>query len=271
LNCFPERYRVNSNLKRYDLFGWDYEQRNPLTHEEISWYLNFAGKTGGPVLELACGTGRLLSVIAENGFDIDGIDLSPTMLELAAQRVAGLSSEVASRIHLYNQDITSFSLERRFGLVFIADGSFGVLTTKEQQRMCLQNVCRHLRSDGVFLITVRRFDPSRFLGGKQIIDWSEPVRHPVDGSLVARRWEIDLVDTGTRLQGFFYYRVSRADGSEAIEECYFESPVMSESDYISLFSETVFQPEAYVNYRERMDDGKHPVLCFVCAKTGNED
>ncbi len=53
--------------KRYELFGWDYEYRNPLIKEEVAWYREFALQSGGPILELACGTGRLLVSLAREG------------------------------------------------------------------------------------------------------------------------------------------------------------------------------------------------------------
>ena len=120
---------IDSNLERYERFGWDYEYISPLTDNEIAWYLKFAGRTGGPILELACGTGRLLVAIAEAGFEAEGIDLSSCMLNIATKRISGLSPEVASRIRLHRMDMTTFELDRRFGLVIIADNSFSELKT----------------------------------------------------------------------------------------------------------------------------------------------
>jgi ubiquinone/menaquinone biosynthesis C-methylase UbiE len=47
---------MRPDLERYDRFGWDYELHNPLSEKAVSWYAKFASDTGGPVLELACGT-----------------------------------------------------------------------------------------------------------------------------------------------------------------------------------------------------------------------
>ncbi len=59
---------MNTDLKRYELFGWDYEHHSPLSKREVAWYKRFAHRIGGPVLELACGTGRLLILIAKEGY-----------------------------------------------------------------------------------------------------------------------------------------------------------------------------------------------------------
>ena len=65
---------MQTGLKRYELFGWDYEHHCPLSEQEANWYKRFLRKTGGPVLELACGTGRLLTCLAKEGCDVVGID-----------------------------------------------------------------------------------------------------------------------------------------------------------------------------------------------------
>lgn len=71
---------------RYNQFGWDYELLNPLGDLELSWYRRFAVEVGGPILELACGTGRLLVKLAEAGHQIDGIDISETMLKICGEK-----------------------------------------------------------------------------------------------------------------------------------------------------------------------------------------
>lgn len=257
---------MNQDLKRYDLFGWDYPHVNPLAEKEIDWYAEFARRTGGPVLELACGSARLLTAIARIGFTCDGIDLSAGMLAIAEEALSLLPPEVRSRIRLHRADISRFHLDRQFGLVFIADNSLRELSTRKQQLSCLRCVHRHLRSDGKFLVTVRRFDPVRYVHGRRDIPWSEPLRHPLTGDLVQRRIETRLSKDGKRIRGTMIYRTTRADGGESVEEYPFETPVMCRNDYLSLFSETGFSPHVFADYEEREEDGQNQVLCFVCDK-----
>jgi len=58
---------VDNNLKRYELFGWDYKFLNPLTDNEVVWYVKYAQRVGDPVLELACGTGRRITAYDSRG------------------------------------------------------------------------------------------------------------------------------------------------------------------------------------------------------------
>jgi len=257
---------VAVNPARYEQFGWDYERFNPLTDEEIAWYVGFARSAGGPVLELACGTGRLLVAIAGAGLQIEGIDLSPRMLGMARERIRQSPSEVASRVLVHQADMTSFRLGRSFGLVLLADNSFGELTTPEEQLSCLKCASRHLRPDGRLLVTVRRFDASVFRNGQTQSEWSEPMHHPETGDLVRRRTTTDLVQAGKRVRTTIFYGTVHEDGTETTQKYFWEAPVMSTADYISLFSQAGFRTEVSAGYEERPDDGESPVLCFVCEK-----
>ena len=257
---------MKTDLKRYELFGWDYEHHCPLGEKEMAWYKKFLRKTGGPVLELACGTGRLLISIAREGYEVVGIDLSMGMLHLAKERLSQLPLEVQKRIRLYNRDMSNFQLDQQFGFIIIADNSLRELTTKEQQLSCLKCVDHHLQPGGKFLVTVRRFDPTKFKNGRRDIPWSDPIRHPNTNDSVRRRMEIQLSEDGKWIRGVMFYKTIHANGSETIEECPFEAPVMLTDDYISLLSKAGFSSNVFVGYEEQEDDGKNSVLCFVCDK-----
>ena len=259
---------MEPDLKRYELFGWDYEHHSPLTEREVDWYRSFLRKTGGPVLELACGTGRLLVSLARQGYEVVGIDLSTTMLHLARERIGRLPGEVQKRIALHNVNMSDFQLGRTFGLIFIADNSFRVLKTREQQLSCLKCVHRHLQPGGTFLVTERRFDPTKFNDNQRDVPWSEPMRHPTTGALVRRKIEMRVTKDRRSIRGVMFYQTVDTDGRETTEQCPFELPVMLKDDYISLFSEAGFSPRVFVDYDRREDDGKNPLLCFACDKLG---
>ena len=257
---------MKPDLKRYELFGWDYERHSPISDLETRWYKEFAGRTGGPVLELACGTGRLPIPIAEEGYEVVGIDLSRTMLRLARERISRLPHDVQKRIRLHKGDMSDFQLNRQFGLVLVADNSFRELSSKAQMLACLQCCHRHLRPGGKLLVTVRRFDQAHFKNNERHIPWSRPIRHPDTGDLVTRRIETRLSEDGQWISGTMFYKTVGANGTETVEECPFEAPVMLTEHYISLFSSAGFSTSVFVGYEEREDDGQDPIICFVCDK-----
>jgi len=81
------------------------------------FYVGLAREAGGPVLEVACGTGRVLLPCLQAGVDIDGLDLFPEMLDVLRHKAAerGLSPR------LYQTDMRDFTLPRRFNLKYIGE------------------------------------------------------------------------------------------------------------------------------------------------------
>jgi 2-polyprenyl-3-methyl-5-hydroxy-6-metoxy-1,4-benzoquinol methylase len=94
------------------------------------------GRGTRPVLELACGTGRLTIPIARDGHETVGLDTSPTMLEAA--RAKAESSGLGNTF--VRGDMRAFALHRHFGLIVVSCNSLAHLTTNEDLRACLRRV-----------------------------------------------------------------------------------------------------------------------------------
>lgn len=101
---------------------------------------------GGPVLELAIGTGRLALPLAERGLRVDGIEQSEAMIEQLRARPGGGALEVTCG------DMARVALPGRYRLVFVAFNSLMNLVTQDEQVRCVANAARHLSDDGVFVV-----------------------------------------------------------------------------------------------------------------------
>ncbi|MFN8523263.1 MAG: class I SAM-dependent methyltransferase [Chloroflexota bacterium] len=133
-----------NDLARY--YDWEHD-----TYEDDeAMYLEFARRTGDPVLELACGSGRILAPLAIHGFSVVGVDSSAEMLEAAAARVRrhGLDDRVA----LHQADMRTLALQRRFPLAIVALDSFGLLLDPADQSAALEAVYRHLDPGGLLIL-----------------------------------------------------------------------------------------------------------------------
>lgn len=113
------------------------------------FYLGKIKNTKGKVLEVGTGTGRLLIEALENGADIYGIDISPSMLDFLK---AKLTSEHRERISI--QNIVDFKLNIKFDLIIAPFRVFMHLTEKEDQLNALNNVYFHLNPGGRFIFDV---------------------------------------------------------------------------------------------------------------------
>ena len=124
---------------------------------EVPFYVEEARRGGGPVLELGCGTGRILIPVAEAGVEAVGLDLSPAMLAVARKRVDRCPDEIRRRIETVDGDMAEFSLGRRFKLIMIPYRAFLHLLTPEDQRRSLGCIREHLDDDGRLIFNI--FDP----------------------------------------------------------------------------------------------------------------
>ena len=129
----------------------EYYDVDHATQIDIDLYLEYAGQCGSPILELACGTGRVLIPVAEAGHEIYGLDLSENMLNRCRKKVA--QREWQDRVHLLLADMSSFELPRAdIGLAYIPVRSFMHLNTQAEQLACLDRTFACLRPGGLFIV-----------------------------------------------------------------------------------------------------------------------
>lgn len=134
-------------VKYYDLtFGISGEA-------ELAWYLHKAQSSGGPVLDLASGTGRLAILLAEKGFEVHAIDQSEGMLHQLKAKLAHQSTLVRHRIHISRQSMADFNLPLKFNTIICCDSFFHNLTS-DTQASCLQRVNHHLAPTGRFVFNL---------------------------------------------------------------------------------------------------------------------
>ena len=133
-------------MSQYDQWAAIYDSVYAYVRDDIPFYVEEARRSGGPVLELGCGTARVAIPIARTGIDIVGIDSSPAMLEVARLKVDG--ARLADRLRLVEADMRDFSLDERFSLAIIPFRGFLSLLSVEDQMLTLGNIKRHLAPGG---------------------------------------------------------------------------------------------------------------------------
>jgi SAM-dependent methyltransferase len=120
----------------------------------VDFYRTEAGRQGGRVLELGCGTGNQLIPIASDGHPCVGLDLSPDMLAQARRK----AHERGVTVQWMQGDMRAFELGRTFDFVFISANSLLHLHAAEDLVSCFRSVRRHLASGARFVFDV--FNPS---------------------------------------------------------------------------------------------------------------
>ena len=140
----------------YDSIAPFYDVEHARFDEDIDLYMNFAELRGGPLLELACGSGRLLLPLARAGYEVTGVDTSAAMLDLA--RLALETEGVTARCELVQQDMCALHLGKKFHMAFIALGSFGHICARKAQQQALAAIRAHLSAGGTFILDISNED-----------------------------------------------------------------------------------------------------------------
>ncbi|HVZ72577.1 MAG TPA: class I SAM-dependent methyltransferase [Polyangia bacterium] len=174
------------------LYDWEYRRRR----DDVRFYRMLADERGGPILDLACGSGRLLAPLARDGHLVVGIDRSAPMLARAAERVARLPRAARRRVLLARGDLRTLAARPRFAFAIVA--FHGI---------------QHLVTDGDLLRFFRRARAALVPGGWLVFDAFVPdadflVRARAAGP--EHRWartRFRHPTTGERLEYTASYRV----------------------------------------------------------------
>lgn len=167
------------NENAYDAIARWYDLEHHDFADDLDLYRGFAEATGSPVLELGCGSGRVLVPLAESGFTVTGIDRSKVMLGRA--RDAATLAGVAGRVTLMQSDMASFQLPTRdYRLAFVALGSFQHLARLSDRRAMLSNLRTHVVPGATVVLDLaqselRRLSQFAELGQiAHVGTWTEP-------------------------------------------------------------------------------------------------
>jgi SAM-dependent methyltransferase len=124
---------------------------------DVDFYVEEARTYDGKILELGCGTGRVLIPVARLGKEITGVDSSPRMLAQCQLRLDEEPPEVRDKVSLVQADMRDMDLGERFSLAMIPFRPFQHLVAVSDQIAALQTIHRHLEPGGRLIFDV--FNP----------------------------------------------------------------------------------------------------------------
>jgi SAM-dependent methyltransferase len=229
--------------------------------DAFDFYLAYAQRANGPILEPMCGTGRFLLPLLEQGFDVEGLDHSKDML--AVCRALAADRGLAPVLH--QRGIDELPRERSFSLVFIPLGSFSLLTDRAVVQKSLRMIHDVLLPGGTFAVEVERMQelPSttsgtwggRWLerpdGAKLVISWLSQYSAFEGISRSLHRYE--LIDRGALV-------------STEFED--FELRVYEPAAFEALLAEAGFTDIArFKPYEPEPPDDSDEAIIFVARKS----
>ena len=139
----------------YDDWAEIYDEVYSELLHDVPFYVQQATKSGGPVLELGCGTGRISLAIASSGIRTVGVDISPKMIAVAKGKAE--QSGLGDSCIFQTGDMASTHIAERFGAVLFPFRSFQSMASGEEQFAALDTAARHLSPGGRLILDI--FNP----------------------------------------------------------------------------------------------------------------
>jgi SAM-dependent methyltransferase len=126
---------------------------------DVEFYVAMAARAAGPVLEVGCGTGRVLLPMARVGATVTGVDPSPLMRQQLLAKLSAEPEEVRGRVTVHAGRFQALPVPGPFALVCSPFRAFQHLYCREDQLAALQEMARVLAPDGLVAFDVFDFDP----------------------------------------------------------------------------------------------------------------
>ncbi|HXW56677.1 MAG TPA: class I SAM-dependent methyltransferase [Candidatus Cybelea sp.] len=236
---------------------------------DLAFYVDLARSVGGPVLEIGCGTGRVLLPIARAGVRIHGLDRSRAMLDVLKEKLAREPQQVQSRVALHSDDLREVRLNRQFPLIIMPFRPLQHMHTIEDQLAALETVTLHLGERGQFAFDVfsPRFDSLLSGIGEERFEMEWPAEGR-PGTIVRRVYRKDSVDQiHQRFSGVFIYRFYEGERIVREETAPLDMTWFTYPQLRLLFLLSGLQPvEEYGSFAKAPLDNSSPEMIFVLRK-----
>jgi ubiquinone/menaquinone biosynthesis C-methylase UbiE len=190
MNNYDQDYEYGGMLAE----TWDLLRGDTSQWADRYFYRRFIDQIGGRVLDVGCGTGRLLLDYLADGIEIEGVDNSPEMLAICRRK----AEEHGLTPMLYEQSMVDMNLPRLYQVIIVPSSSFQLITESEEARKTMENFFRHLEPGGIlimpFMIIWQEGDP---LDTGWIQDGEQKLP---EGGAVIRRWSRAKYDPQKQLE-----------------------------------------------------------------------
>jgi SAM-dependent methyltransferase len=255
-----------------DLYG-DYARFYDLDfgerQDDLLMIEQFAARCGSPILELACGTGRLLMPLARKGYRVTGVDVSEAMLEGAQRKVR--AEDLGRHVTLVRQDIQELALEGTFTLAFCAVNSFMHLLTTDAQLTALRRIRGHLGPGGLLVLDLFNPDLARLLEARGQVSLDRIMVNPDRGNRLMRfgTQTVDLAEQTLHVT----YVMDEVDGQGGVQRTVFPFSIryLFRSELVLLLRHAGYEIEAiYGSYDLDEFAGDSERLIAVARRPSDE-
>lgn len=175
---------------------WDLLRGDTSAWPDRAFYLDLIRESGEPVLDVGCGTGRLLLDYAQQGIDIEGVDNSPEMLAICRDKAAALGVEVA----IYEQEMKSLDLPRTYRTILVPSSSIQLLIEPDHVAEAMRRFHAHLEPGGALAMSFMVFGTGQSQTEEQAQRWHKTQEATRDDGALVRRWSRARLDNEAQIE-----------------------------------------------------------------------
>jgi len=188
---------------------------------DVDFYVQYCSATGGKILELGCGTGRVLIPAARSGCEITGLDISEHVLTRCRDKLQLEAHDVQERVRLVQGNMIDFDIKDHFDLVIIPFRPFQQLISVDDQLACLHRIHRHLNPSGKLVFDFFQVnmaiisDPNRKEEVEDVAEFTLP-----DGRRLRRTHRLTALHRAEQYNDveLIYYLTDKSGNTERIVE-----------------------------------------------------
>ncbi len=198
--------------------SWDFLRGDTSVFPDRQMYRDIIENKSEPALIVGCGTGRLLLEYRADGFDVDGLDISPEMVDICRQK----ASKLALPITVYIQPMEALDLPRSYQKIIVPSCSFQLVTDIVAAENALAGFHKHLLPGGTLVSSIWHIKNA---GTGEWGDWWQVYdRDGFEGNKRIRRWERSMFKAKTQLRHAENRYEIIEDGEVVYEELHRQSP-----------------------------------------------
>jgi SAM-dependent methyltransferase len=135
----------------YNTIARYYDAENTEMTDDLMLYAEIADESGDPILDVGCGTGRVMLHLAQSGYRVIGVDTSREMLERGRRKLK-VRMDLQDRVQFIEGDALTQTYPERFSLIAVPYNGLMHLGTAERQLSLIQHLSTQLKDDGLLVI-----------------------------------------------------------------------------------------------------------------------
>lgn len=242
---------------------YDYDNRD-IIKDDLDFYVEYADKTKGAILELASGTGRVSFHVAERTQrSLECIELSEAMVGKFREKLQTTYKHLQNKINIQIGDMSNFKFGKQFEYIMIPWRALQYLPKQEQTIQCLKCVYEHLSDNGIFVFDI--FKPRNY--GKEWLG-REDISYDrvVDGKRIIRSTVNHNADTiNKNIQYKTKYRI--IDGEkETVTEDLLTYKYYEQDEIVDILKSLDFSIKEEFGYYDKRSIKDGDEMIFVCTK-----